>query len=113
MLGVVAARFGRDDVVLAKATKSREVSAMRARSASSSASGTLGIVNGRIAVAPEFSIVTDMRISLVRSGFGLVVDIELAFLDGAGPSGSGLCGAASGRAAPLLGRSERAGGGGP
>ena len=63
---------------------------MRARSASSSAPGTLGIVNGRIAVAPEFSIVTDMRISLVRSGLGLVVDIELAFLDGAGPSGSGL-----------------------
>ena len=38
------------------------------------------IVNGRIAVAPaEFSIVTDMRVSLVR--FGLVIDLELALLD--------------------------------
>jgi len=68
VLGVVAARFGGDDVLLAKATKSSGVSAMRARSASSSALGTLGIVNGRIAVAPEFSIVTDMRISLVGLG---------------------------------------------
>src|SRR5262252_6574738 len=62
----------------------QRVAAMRARSASISASGVAGIVNGRIAVVPaELSVGTDMRVSLVA----LVVDAELAAQDGAGPSG--------------------------
>ena len=43
----------------------QRVAAMRARSASISASGVIGIVNGRTATAPaEFSVGTDMWVSL-------------------------------------------------
>ena len=55
---------------------------MRAPSASSSASGATGTVNGRIAAAPaEFSVVADMYGSLST---GLAVDAEQAVVDEAG-----------------------------
>jgi hypothetical protein len=67
----------------------QRVAAMRACSASISASAVTGIVNGRIAVAPaEFSVGTDMWVSLL----GLVVDVELAGLDGAGAFRGGQAG---------------------
>src|SRR5262249_19823462 len=56
---------------------------MRARSASISASGVTGIVNGRIAVAPaELLVGTDMWVSSVW--VGVVVDVERPGLAGAG-----------------------------
>src|SRR5580704_12549120 len=68
---------------------------MRARSASSSASGVIGTVNGRITAAPaEFSVVLDMWVSrLVRFGGRA----ERAVLDEAGAL---LAGQAGGRSAP-------------
>jgi hypothetical protein len=51
------------------------VAAIRARSASSSATG-VSILNGRIAVAPaDFSVTVDMWVSFVW--FGLAFDVAL------------------------------------